>query len=810
MAASEVPAISSNPSSALLQEMLREKKSQTQRVKKTYDFRDHQKNGMEGREIQSSPITSRDRPNAGSFSGSSSVRQVSMPRDMTLKDMEQHISKINKQNFDLKLEIFHRRQRTEVLEAKMEKFDTLKTDHEELQSINDDLLLELEKRDVELEKRSVAVQEAVNMICELEAKIEARAEADMYLSQNVTMSDGDSPFTNNVSKLTDNPLHDGRLNLRSHTVPQSKTQEDASSSRSNPLSLKSVHSQERQGTSPQRAPSPPLANSARRIPSFLRENNRSTKVLRSLYSSDGSIGRPDSIWSGLEEDEEDEGIISSPRLSVLTESGFSSIYGDSRDSDHLSARQFEVSNGLDQSNGRPSPSPSPQEKQREVRLRKWIEERNRSTTPARVSPKPSTPKPTVPDRFSSIGEVLDNVTPQDSEPISREQASTKRYSPEKPKQSPRKETRHQRRPSSPTFGGPMFGGAILPPTPGTMSTTTIAGNSSTPSIVTEKSLSDISPFPSRGYPSVFAAGRPGSSDSAFIQNVSNALAYPEDLDAMQASPSNNHSAKSYQPAQLDAVSCPPLSTSTSVTVYNGEGYATIHPSRTLSYPAPASRARRQSERQLSPMSEKSSNGSSGNWSTPTAQQDRSGRSQSSTNVTPTKQKSREMQKTTDPDQPRLVSPVTQDPQADALPKPGRSASLLSKMNKLSLSSNTNSHQSVTSRFFRRASTSQNVPTSSSTTSTTTRTRPSLSREPSLPTRPTRIRRPSSVFGANSVNGQQHLPSPLYTTSRPHHPQHNVNPNHPYHLSSMLPGGMLTSHPSSSATRYSRQRCEQRK
>lgn len=88
------------------------------------------------------------------------------------------ISKIKKENFDLKLELFHRRQRAEVLEAKfahvehLEKNnEELSRDNEEMQSINEDLLTELEKRDA-------AIQEAVGLICELEGKLEKVVSAD--------------------------------------------------------------------------------------------------------------------------------------------------------------------------------------------------------------------------------------------------------------------------------------------------------------------------------------------------------------------------------------------------------------------------------------------------------------------------------------------------------------------------------------------------------------------------------------------------------------------------------------------------------
>lgn len=69
---------------------------------------------------------------------------------------------LHKQNFDLKLELFHRRERQTVLEEQIELLDASKTQAEET---NATLLHELEKRDK-------AVSEAVHMIISLETRID--------------------------------------------------------------------------------------------------------------------------------------------------------------------------------------------------------------------------------------------------------------------------------------------------------------------------------------------------------------------------------------------------------------------------------------------------------------------------------------------------------------------------------------------------------------------------------------------------------------------------------------------------------------
>src|SRR5690242_14418416 len=73
----------------------------------------------------------------------------------------QVVSNLHKQNFDLKLELFHRRERQTALE---ERVDALESDRKQMEDVNDKLMEELEKRDK-------AVEEAVAMILMLEAKV---------------------------------------------------------------------------------------------------------------------------------------------------------------------------------------------------------------------------------------------------------------------------------------------------------------------------------------------------------------------------------------------------------------------------------------------------------------------------------------------------------------------------------------------------------------------------------------------------------------------------------------------------------------
>ena len=72
---------------------------------------------------------------------------------------------MTKQNFNLKLELHHRRERQEALEKRLEAAEKRIEEQAELQEVNEQLLAELEKRDQ-------AVEEAVGIIVSLEEKVE--------------------------------------------------------------------------------------------------------------------------------------------------------------------------------------------------------------------------------------------------------------------------------------------------------------------------------------------------------------------------------------------------------------------------------------------------------------------------------------------------------------------------------------------------------------------------------------------------------------------------------------------------------------
>ena len=653
-----------------------------------------------------------------------------MPKEMGLKEMEEYISKINKQNFDLKLEVFHRRQRNEVLEARLEKFEALEADNQELQSINEELLLELEKRDV-------AIQEAVSLICELETKNEEMQMAVVRMDFTQSSSTSDPEPVKEGNEIIASPLStiSGMGPSGPSQLPDVGVQTD--------LQAPSEHSLSAPDTL-----SPPKAKSARRVPNFIRETKKSTNVLRSMYSSDGnasfvSLARPSSLFSGDDDDDDymDRQTTNSPRLSILSESGFSSIYGGRKD--HLFDEIEDKGEVPEPSLPNMASGPPEGDTQRESRLQKWLDERNMPRTPS--------PKPTANDKISSIGEVLSEVPSYSRGQNSGETTSVGQYNREQrtPEKRQVKQARSpEKRSVTPSFGGPIFGSAVLPPTPDTMSTATMDANSSTPSIIiTEKSPLDDPPYPAKGYSALIPDVRPHTSDST------NGSASPRSL---KDTARQDMSARS----EARGISGPGTPTRPSLTSYgtdtfNGGSLSPTQASRTLSYPSPTARPRRLSD-QRSPTSYRGSDSNSEKTVNQSPKERLS--SGSAGTITPTRLKARDDHRSPLCSQDAAApSPITALPHLAASPQPQRSSSFRSQIaNKF--------------KFNRSINNASRIPNPSSNPQDRSPSRPPVTRAPAS-THHARLPRPASLYGQE--------------------PFFDHNPSSTPDLKPMLPEGMLT-------------------
>lgn len=251
---------------------------------------------------------------------------------MGVKQIEEQVTKYHKENFDLKLELFHRRQRQEALEAQLEAAEKKLAEQAELQEINEQLLAELEKRDI-------AVEEAVCMIVSLEDKVEKL----MQDRENVRSFEADyEPGYFHENHGLDGP-------------PSSPPQFE-----------------KRQG-------------SVTRMPSFLSETTEGAEVLRSLYLPNNHSYSDAALPKLLEEGTNDG--MNSPRLSVLSESSFLSVYGDKK-------QQLKL---LDE------PEEEPRRHRASSSVEKWVDERPiPEATPARPTP------PFRKSQFLSINDVLES------------------------------------------------------------------------------------------------------------------------------------------------------------------------------------------------------------------------------------------------------------------------------------------------------------------------------------------------------------------------------------------------------------------
>ncbi|KZF24838.1 hypothetical protein L228DRAFT_258349 [Xylona heveae TC161] len=275
-------------------------------------------------------------------------RVVSGPRGMGIRQMDEHISKLHKQVFDLKLEVFHRRERAATLQQQLEEAQSLSAhsselesakakigrlesqikelsransklkrferDNSELQDINEQLLNELEKRDA-------AVHDAVNLICALEEKIST--------SQRPVFSRTQS-------------LRDAASILESSKMPARSLETAASPSST--YTPRSRHSSRLRGDLNTPLLEPSSVGSTKTpisVPLSLHVSS-DTASLRKLDLDADSAGEvtPSKNVSEFDAFESpdtlnDEALQSpkSPQLSVLSESSFISIYGQARSSE---------------------------------------------------------------------------------------------------------------------------------------------------------------------------------------------------------------------------------------------------------------------------------------------------------------------------------------------------------------------------------------------------------------------------------------------------------------------------------------------
>jgi hypothetical protein len=213
---------------------------------------------------------------------------ISASSSLGAREMEKRMDKLSKLNFDLKLELFHCRERMAKLHENCKtlatKANRLVEENATLLELNDSLVKELEHRDE-------AVQEAVTIICELEDRLE-------HVQVQQQFGPPHSAVPNSTISIQRND----------HVSPAASMQKQ----------------QQQQ----------------KRIPSFVVDKKPSTLALRSVYQDPTPTLRVvksyASLRSHMHEDvndgasDTDADALDSPRLSVLSESSFQSIYNNNK------------------------------------------------------------------------------------------------------------------------------------------------------------------------------------------------------------------------------------------------------------------------------------------------------------------------------------------------------------------------------------------------------------------------------------------------------------------------------------------------
>ncbi|KAI1343668.1 hypothetical protein F5Y15DRAFT_173346 [Xylariaceae sp. FL0016] len=520
------------PVSNFLQEKLqRERRAESERLASKWsgdlstsvgDVRD--------RDVQASPATSRVSA-AERRPMSNSGDDASSQTSMGAKHIEKAVSTLHKQNFDLKLELFHRREKQSALESQVEK---LESEHQEMAEIQESLMTELEKRDK-------AVAEAVAMIVHLEARVdELVREKEM-----VRMVEADGRYRHS---------RDYAASVDTETPEMSGL--DVSRSRQDSVTLE-------------------------RMPSFMSERSEQTQNLRNVVLNNKSSGLLHyRKISETSVDPSEFNRTTSPSLSMLSESSFMSIYG-SRDGQDVEAHgmpPLEDMVGMDGSEVDRTPTPT----KRSARGRESSARKPQPTSAAQAG---------SPAQLRSLNNMLDTNSPlQKLERMERQRSVSDRLrrpsatnhgrngtatTPNRPTKPPQAHARirgEQRQSLQYVLTGhitpkELAGSHTLPPTPDTVSSSVLRKHSHHTS--SQDSLMkqvEMIPAGSLGAPLSDKSGYTVS--SVEYQNV-------PDLDTQRASTTAFSSRRNAQPPAINtnllselAQSLPPRPHSATETMYS--------------------------------------------------------------------------------------------------------------------------------------------------------------------------------------------------------------------------------------------------
>ena len=355
--------------------------------------------------------------------------KFSSPTSTTSTNPLQYISKIKKENFNLKLELFHRRQRAETFEAKLAEVegleekcedlekenDDLRRDNVEQQSINEDLLREMQDKDN-------AVEEAVALICEHENTLEGQQAKinDLETKMGRLLDEGlartrpgsGQGINPSIQSTSKKPEPASSHPEQPHTPP-------SPAERLQPGLPTSVPARKRGSMLPASRPAAPVHIDAPKNPHrphFLQNDNPQTRALRSVYSMDGTILKSTHSLASIRRansrqkshvrqgsEETDNATVPSPRFSEFSEGDFESIYGARKPKMEGKSSAERKSSIKHQHISRPADRLSRSYSNQDADIGEWIQDTQRSTSASRrKSPIQRQERLLVPSEQSSI------------------------------------------------------------------------------------------------------------------------------------------------------------------------------------------------------------------------------------------------------------------------------------------------------------------------------------------------------------------------------------------------------------------------
>ncbi|GAB7364529.1 hypothetical protein MBLNU230_g5336t1 [Neophaeotheca triangularis] len=463
----------------------------------------------------SSPVTG-----GGTFTrsraGSSDVnRPTRARRQMGLKETAEAMDKLAKENFDLKMHLRHSRDHVAKLQTELEEFregaerrEKIEEEHAELLRINSLMIGELEKRDR-------AVEEAMDMICDLEEKL-------TLIGGNGGRGEGNGATTRPSTAQADSGY--AGTEMQEVEMPSSppeiaKTPQVGGKALTQPLNV--------QGVVENMTPARP-----KREPSFLSQKKPSTHALRSVYMENAKVLQSVKSFNSLISKREgrvdgDHDDPDSPRLSALSESSFPSIYSPRKG--HSPEGYTWEANEDEEEEVEEQPSQSSHARDLSInRVNRWIAERDAvECTPSKSnnisspliadddktergnSPSPLRNHQTQTQtrehehKHNNYHSLNNAVAPNLAPAQTVAPANSKHHAHELHNSLLQRTSRSQKKNHSPTsLVGPIFPKSknddpLLPPTPDSASTRMLRASRS--SIADDRSLLDTTPATVRGY-----------------------------------------------------------------------------------------------------------------------------------------------------------------------------------------------------------------------------------------------------------------------------------------------------------------------